>query len=190
MFYVGWQDRTSGKLSSMNERLVTHEQNDSNVSELDLFAENTIQYTSPSEQGSEDLPQHKFELKDGTKVVGGAEIDYFSKPLPLYQLTDLWIDFEYAGRGNASRLMTQVETFLKERRKPGVLTEAILDGPAQGMYGRRGWMAVPDMPGRYVYNWPEHVSVDVLKGYEMRQTPIDEREGWNPAAEENPLTKT
>jgi ribosomal protein S18 acetylase RimI-like enzyme len=169
----------------MNERISTYEQNNSDVVSRDLITESDIQYISPAEQDTEDMPQHKFELKDGNRVVGGAEIDYFSKPLPIYQLTDLWIDFEYAGRGNASRIMAQVEAFLQERRKPGVLMEAILDGPARGMYERRGWMPVPETPGRYVYNWPEHVPLDVLKGYEMRHTPVDEREGWNVATEEN-----
>jgi len=168
----------------MTERPLLTRESDSIVSEQDAM-ENDIEYISPAEQDVEDMPQHKFELKDGNKVIGGAEIDYFSKPLPLYQLTDLWIDFEYGGRGNASRIMTRVEAFLEERHKPGVLMEAILDGPAQGMYERRGWVPVPGAPGRYVYNWPEHIPLDVLKGYEMRQTPIDEREGWNAVAEES-----
>jgi GNAT superfamily N-acetyltransferase len=140
-----------------------------------------IRYTSPSEIDPEvEKPQHKLELRLDGEVIGGAEIDYYSKPLPFYQLTDLWVEHEYAGRGNASRIMDQVENFLKERRKPGVLVEAILDDSAQGMYERRGWMPVPDGLGRHVYNWPDGVSLDVLKGYEERQTPIDEREGYTP----------
>jgi ribosomal protein S18 acetylase RimI-like enzyme len=169
----------------MNERISTYEPNNSDAISGSLIVESDIQYISPAEQDAEDMPQHRFELKDGNKIVGGAEIDYYSKPLPFYQLTDLWVEHEYADRGNASRIMTQVEAFLKERRKPGVLMEAILDGPAQGMYERRGWTPVPGSPGRYVYNWPEQVQLDILKGYEMRQTPIDEREGWNEATEEN-----
>lgn len=169
----------------MNEHIPTHKQYDSNVEAGDLIVENDIQYISPADQDPEDMPQHKFESTVDGEVVGGAEIDYFSRPLPMYYLAELWVEPEYAGQGNASRIMDKVEAFLKERRKPGVLTEAILDGPAQGMYERRGWVPVPGGLGQHVYNWPEHVSLDVLKGLVMRSTPIDEREGWNTVAEES-----
>lgn len=122
-----------------------------------------IRYVSPSEQSPDHMPQHKFELVKDGEVIGGAEIDYFSKPLPLYQLTDLWVDESHSGKGQASRIMDEVEGFLRE--KPGVLVDAILEGePAQGMYERRGWQSDPTSMNRKLYNWPEDVSKDVLNG--------------------------
>ena len=104
-----------------------------------------IEYSSPKqakEQGEQ--PQHRFDLTVNGEVVGGAEIDYFSKPLPLYQVTELWVDHEHKGQGHASQLMGQVEEFLKEKRKPGVVVDAVMEGdPASGMYARRGWQEVP-----------------------------------------------
>lgn len=167
----------------MNEHAPRHEEDYESNRQVVMNAETDIQYTSPSEQSSGEMPQHKFEVVDGDEIIGGAEIDYFSKPLPLYQVTDLWVDHAYAGRGNASRIMDRVEDFLEKRGKPGLLVNAIVgDSPAGGMYERRGWEPVPDNPSLHVYNWPQQVSLDVLKSYAMRQTPIDEREGMRDIA--------
>ena len=138
-----------------------------------------VQYISPSEQSPEDMPQHRFEIVEGDEIIGGAEVDYFSRPLPLYQLSDLWVEHEYSGQGKGSRIMDAVEAFLKEREKPGLLVDAIIYGnDAYGMYERRGWQSIPSNPSIRVYNWPEHVSLDILKGFAMRQTPIEDREGF------------
>ena len=88
-----------------------------------MTTENTpdIQYLSPEaamEQGEQ--PQHRLDLiVDGEKI-GSAEIDYFSKPLPLYQLSNLYVLFEHHSQGYATQIMEQVEAFLRERKKPGV----------------------------------------------------------------------
>lgn len=138
-------------------------------------SETDIRYVSPAEQSPEDMPQHKFELTQNGQVIGGAEVDYFSTPFPLYQLTDLWVDPDYAGKGNAGRILDRVEEFLQARRKPGVLADAIIDGsPAQGMYARRGWQEVPQGHGLHVFNWPSDVSLSILQGYGARRTPAQD----------------
>lgn len=139
-----------------------------------------IQYLSPKEAlGRGESPQHRLDLfVDGEKI-GSAEIDYFSRPLPLYQLSDLCILFEHHSKGYGSQIMDQVEAWLKKKKKPGVLVDAIdADAPAYGMYERRGWKRIPDSSYLYVFNWPEGVSLDVLKGYAFQYTDPMERKSW------------
>ena len=138
-----------------------------------------IRYSSPKESIEQnELPQHRFELIVDGKCIGAAEIDYLSKPLPLYQITNVYVDFEHKGKGYASQIMDQVEAWLRERKKPGVLVEAILEGDsAQGMYERRGWIPVPNSFGQYVYNWPDKVDLSILDGYPQRYTHHLERIG-------------
>lgn len=125
-----------------------------------------------------DLPQHRFDLVIDGEKRGGAEVEYFSKPIPLYQLSELYVDFEYKGLGYASMIMEKVEEFLRKRKKPGILTDAIIQGdPASGMYKKRGWIEVPNALGLYVYNWPDNISFDILAGYEFRQTDYLQRQG-------------
>lgn len=143
-----------------------------------------IKYISPKESIEQgESAQHRFDLLIDGEKIGSAEIDYFSKPLPLYQLSDLYVDFEQKGKGLASKIMDQVEKFLKDRRKPGILANAILPGePAHGMYQRRGWKKVPHSHGLLVFNWPSDVSLEILKGYALRQTDLMERPGYSQVA--------
>lgn len=108
-----------------------------------------IKYSSPKdslEQG--ESPQHRFDLMVEGKKIGVAEVDYFSKPLPLYQITELYVDFEHKGKGYASKILEQVEAFLEKKKKPGVLVDAIMVGdPASGLYARRGWKKVSNSGG-------------------------------------------
>ncbi len=131
-----------------------------------------IEYFSPKENiEREDFYGQSFELIIDGKKIGAAEINYHSKPLPLYQLTDLYVDAEESGKGYASQLMDKVEAFLKGRKKPGVLVDAIdLDSPASGMYERRGWAQVSSVKDLYVFNWPPDVNLDILRGYPSRYT--------------------
>ncbi len=140
----------------------------------------SVKYSSPQEAVENDeAPQHRFDLiVDGEKI-GAVEIDYYSKPLPLYQITDLYVDFEHKGKGYVSQIMTQVEDWIKARKKPGVLVEAIMEGdPAQGMYAKRGWTTVPGEHGLHVFNWPVDVDTSVLNGYASRYTDITERKSF------------
>lgn len=129
-----------------------------------------IRKVTPKESlESGEPPQHRLDLYVGGVVVGSAEIEYFSKPLPYYQLSSLYVEYEHAGKGYASQLMDQVEEWLRKRKKPGVLIDGIDEGsPAAGMYQRRGWKPVPHTPTMFVYNWPADVSLDVLKGLGSR----------------------
>ncbi len=144
---------------------------------MSLERQKKIVYKTPAQTMEEEdrSPQHTFDLiVDGEKI-GGAEVDYFSKPIPLYQLTDLYVDFEQKGNTYASQLMEQVEAFLREKKKPGVLVEAIIEGDkAVGMYERRGWQKVSS-ENLYVFNWPEDVPLTVLTGYPFRYTDLTER---------------
>ncbi|HWP61472.1 MAG TPA: GNAT family N-acetyltransferase [Candidatus Paceibacterota bacterium] len=130
-----------------------------------------IKYSSPKDAAEAgEAPQHRFDLLIDGEKIGSAEIDYFSKPLPLYQLTDLYVDFEHQGKGHASEIMEQVEAFLRDRKKPGVVADAILDSnAAAGMYDRRGWQKTNASLGpSHVYNWPEDVPLDILEQYPLR----------------------
>ncbi len=138
-----------------------------------------INYSTPGESIAEgEVPQHRFDLVIDGEKVGAAELDYFSRPLPLYQVTDLFVDFEHKGEGHASKILEQVEDFLKQKKKPGILVDAIMPGDkAEGMYARRGWVTVPDSHGLNVFNWPDDVPLSVLVGYESRYTDLLKRKG-------------
>ena len=137
----------------------------------------SIKYLSPEQAMEEgELPQHHFDLVVDGEKIGGAEIDYFSKPLPLYQITDLYVDIEHKGKGYASEIMGQVEQWLMDRRKPGILVDAIMKGdPAKGMYAKRGWVKVPGGLGLRVFNWPSDVDMSILNGYASRYTDFTKR---------------
>lgn len=137
-----------------------------------------IKYVNPveSEKQGEWPPMHRLDLEIDGQKIGGAEIEYFSKPIPLYQVSELYIDNEYKGKGYASKIMDQVENWLKERRKPGVLVDAILQGdPASGFYSRRGWLEVPSSLGLHVFNWPKDVDIKKLNGFHFRYTHHSQR---------------
>jgi GNAT superfamily N-acetyltransferase len=129
-----------------------------------------IEYSSPRKSiENGEMPQHRFDLIINGETIGAAEIDYVSKPLPMYQVTDIYVDFEHKGKGYASQIMDQVESWIKERKKPGILVDAIMDGdPSQGMYARRGWQKVPGGSDLHVYNWPDTVGLEILQGYSAR----------------------
>lgn len=137
----------------------------------------SINYVNPKKDLEEEgFGQHRFDLIiDGVKM-GGAEINYFSKPLPLYQLTDLYVESEFQGKGLGAQIIDQFEKMLLTRKKPGVLVDAIFeDSKAKGMYERRGWKEIPGSYGLCVFNWPEDVPLDVMKGYASRYTDYLER---------------
>ena len=68
---------------------------------------------------NDEIPQHRFDLIVNGEKIGAAEINYYSKPIPIYQITNLFVDFEYKGKGYASQIMSQVEEWLKARKKSG-----------------------------------------------------------------------
>ncbi|MCC2631300.1 MAG: Acetyltransferase domain [Candidatus Paceibacter sp.] len=128
----------------------------------------------------EDPYSHKMELiVDGEKV-GEADVEYFSRPFPLYQISSMGVEFEKQGQGFGSKLMGYIEGVLKKKGKAGVLVDAIdPSSPAAGMYARRGWIEVPDSNGLHVFNMPKGATIDQLKGYVFRYTDPAIREGNN-----------
>lgn len=91
-------------------------------------------------------------------------------------MTDLYVDAAYKGKGHASQIMDYVERWIRDRKKPGILADAIMEGsPAQGMYARRGWVEVPNSHGLYVFNWPSDTGFSILAGYSSRYTDLSER---------------
>lgn len=138
-----------------------------------------IKYVSPRESIEKDgSTERRIDLIVNGEKVGAATLDYLSKPIRLYQVSDLYVDFEQKGKGYASAIMEKVEEFLlRDVKLPGVLVDAIFEGDsASGMYERRGWISVPNSHGLYVFNWPEDVSLDVLQGFAFRYTDPLERE--------------
>jgi len=137
-------------------------------------------YSSSKENKEKgESPIHTIDLFHDGKIIGRAEITYYSKPFPLYQISDLYVDYEFQGEGRGSEIMSQVESFLNERKRAGVLVEAIdPDSPASGMYQRRGWLEVPGQHGLHVYNLPKSAKLEDLNGYASRFTFMEERESW------------
>lgn len=136
--------------------------------------ESSIEYSTPKRSIEKDeIPQHRFDLIVDGKEVGAAEIDYFSRPLPMYQLTSLWVDPDKKGQGYASQILDKVESFLRKKKRPGILADGIMEGdPASGMYGRRGWVLAQESIKTYVYNWPKDVPFSVLDGNSFRYLKI------------------
>lgn len=143
-----------------------------------------IQYSNPQEniKRSED-PIHRVDLVIDGKVVGAAEIEYFSKPFPLYQISELYVDYEYKGQGYASKILDFVEQMLIKKKKTGILVDAIFQGDdAEGMYERRGWIPVPDGLGQMAFNLPKNRKIEELKNYHLRQKDIMARASWKDRA--------
>ncbi len=132
--------------------------------------EGIVNYKKPEDSDDDKiLRHHRFEIKHDEEIIAAAEVVYLSKPLPIYQVSDLYTEYEHQGKGYASAILDQIEAFLKERKKPGVLVDAIFsDEPqVQSMYERRGWKRIDGL-GRRVFNWPEDVDTKIMQGYEMR----------------------
>ncbi|MBI2473631.1 GNAT family N-acetyltransferase [Candidatus Uhrbacteria bacterium] len=139
-----------------------------------------VHYRNPEanlEQGED--PKHTFEIIDEKtgEPLARAEIEYFSKPIPYYQVSDLYTEHAYQGKGYASRIMKEIEDMLKKKNRTGFLVDAIFsDNPASGFYERRGWIPVPGNKDQYVFNLPKNVDATIFQSVEMRQTPLLERE--------------
>lgn len=137
-----------------------------------------IHYRNPQlniERGEDQ--QHTVEMIDEEgRVLGRAEIHYYSKPIPYYQITDIYTELDYQGQGVASKIMVWIEQWLKQKKKTGFLVDAIdTESPASGFYERRGWIPVPGNRFQFVYNLPKNVQPDIFIGVEARSTPLEDR---------------
>lgn len=140
-----------------------------------------IIYSNPKEnlEKGED-PLHTFDLMLNGQIIGRAEITYYSKPFPLYQVNELYVEHEYSGAGRAGEIMAQVEAFLKKKKRAGVLVDGILeDSPASGMYARRGWLEIPGGHGAFAYNLPKGAKLEDLRNYAELGTPLEERQNFD-----------
>lgn len=132
--------------------------------------ESRVEYSKPEESDPDkEFRHHRFEIKDGSEVLAAAEVNYYSNPIPFYQITDLYTKFDHQGKGYGSAIMDQVESFLIKRRKPGVLVDASVDTHKDGesFYLGRGWEPVGDL-GQMAFNLQDGVDPSVFDNYEMR----------------------
>ena len=107
------------------------------------------------------------------RLVGNAFLNYYSWPIPLYELASVYVATRYRGRGYGSALMAAVEEFLKRNKRAGILSDAIEpNSPARGMYQRRGWTTITPGGIRYAFNLPEGMSEKELRAFYERR---DER---------------
>jgi len=138
--------------------------------------EGPVDYYPPEEsEDEEELRHHKFEIKVNGEVVSAAEVHYHSRPIPFYQVTTLYTEYEHSGKGYASAIMNKIESFLIERKKPGILLDTIMtDTPeVAGMYERRGWKRIGALRHR-VFNLPEHIDPHIFDGYWLRGIDMSE----------------
>ncbi len=75
-----------------------------------------LRYFNPAQNIERNEPAiHTIEVhnEDG-EIIGGADIEYFSKPIPFYQVTDLWVKYEHHGKGYGSKVMQYVVVMKKK----------------------------------------------------------------------------
>lgn len=141
-----------------------------------MNSESYTNYVKPEESHSnEQLRHHRFEyVKDG-QVVSAAEVNYYSSPIPFYQVTDLYTEPEHQGNGYAASVMDQIERFLIERGKPGILTDTSIYNHPDGRsyYESRGWVEI-DTQGHRVFNLPKNIDPSIFAGYYMRGVDVSE----------------
>jgi predicted GNAT family acetyltransferase len=132
--------------------------------------ESYSRYVKPEEsEAFEKLRHHRFEVVENDTVVSVAEVNYYSRPRPFYQVTNLCTETEYQGKGYASAVMDQVERFLIESGKPGILVDASVynHSDEQSYYESRGWKIFSE-EGHRVFNLSENIDPKIFAGYYMR----------------------
>lgn len=132
--------------------------------------EEHIQHISPI-QKTEGPPEHVVQIVIDGEKVGEATLEYFSKPFPLYYVSNLGIYSPHQSKGYGRKVMEFIEHMLKEKGKAGILFDAIdedhpVHGGASGMYQRRGWEHVTGL--RYAYNIPKGSDLEQLKQFQAR----------------------
>src|SRR3989344_9650463 len=88
--------------------------------------------------------RHFIDLIVDGRMAGRAQLSYFSRPFPLYQIQALDIFSGHEGRGFWGKGMHFLEDMLKKNGNAGTLLDSIEpESPASGMFARRGWVEVP-----------------------------------------------
>jgi len=113
---------------------------------------------------------HTLELRDGERKIGEAELIYKNDPFPFYYLSTIQIKEEEQDKGHGGQIIDQVNQFLEDKGKAGILLEMLDPGErGYGMAKRRGWQEVEseEMERWYTYNLPENISQEsVVKATE------------------------
>ncbi len=142
--------------------------------------EGPVKYSKPEDSYEEDdMKGHLFEVEENGEVISGAEVHYYSKPIPFYQVSSLYTDYDHISKGMASAVMDKVEAFLDARKKPGVLIDSISsDVPGvKGMYARRGWKQISS-GGRYAYNLSEDIDTSIFENIFARGQDVGVAKSW------------
>ena len=113
-------------------------------------------------------PARSIDMVVDGEVIGNAQLYYFSKPFPLYEIGSIVVNEEKRGEGYGSKIMAYLETMLKEKGRAGVLIDGTdPSSPVSGMYARRGWEKVPNSPW-WSYNIPKSGSIEQLESLSDR----------------------
>lgn len=135
-----------------------------------MSLEKTVKYTNAKDSDQVDLfKYHKFEIKDGERLLSSAEVKFLSKPLPHYLVADLYTEPGFQNMGLASKVLDSIEQFLRERDKPGVLIDLVMsDIPeVRLMYERRGWELLNERNLR-AFNLSPEIDRSIFRGYQER----------------------
>jgi GNAT superfamily N-acetyltransferase len=142
--------------------------------------EKFVHYVPPEKSEMNELfRHHKFEVNEDGVVISSAEVQYYTRPIPVYQVTDLYTIPSRQNEGFASAVLDKIEAFLIERGKPGILVDGIMSDVPEltSMYERRGWRLI-DQFGRRVFNLAPDVDPGIFIGYEVRGAEVESNEKW------------
>jgi len=132
--------------------------------------EGPVNYIKPAESETEEqFRHHRFEIKVDGEVVSAAEVNYYTKPIPLYQVSDLYTEFNHQSKGYGSAIMEKVEQFLIDRGRPGILVDNSIHTSADGrsFYLDRGRVRIDELD-RLVYNLSDKIDSSIFLNYETR----------------------
>lgn len=59
---------------------------------------------------------------------------------PQYILNDLFVSYDYRGRGIGEALLNQAKAYCRASKYKGILLETAVDNPAQQLYEKLGWI--------------------------------------------------
>jgi GNAT superfamily N-acetyltransferase len=143
--------------------------------------EKIVNYSNPKEQesryGINYGRAHRFTSKnEHGVVVSGAQAEYLSKPFPHFYIDGVYTDTEFQSQGYTSAVINEIEAFLIEKGKPGLLVDDIRRAhpDVYGMYQRRGWKEVPGTD-LLAFNLSADTEPTQLQGYHQRYTETVQR---------------
>lgn len=106
---------------------------------------------------------HVLDLEVRGRSVGHAELMYASHPIPSYYLNFIFVRELFRGFGFGSAILDQVNLFLLEKGKMGILYNSISkDSSAREMYARAGWHESKKFSGWMTFNEPKDATPAAL----------------------------